>query len=84
MAEADISSYLPKFHQLTQQGLQELLTMVAPIYVTETPRDAVILNGTNYLVYPQYEERVKAIINSGEPVNDEEGTTSAVDTEIIY
>lgn len=84
MAEADISSYLPKFHQLTQQGLQELLTMVAPIYVTEAPRDAVILNGTNYLVYPQYEERVKAIINSGEPVNDEEGTTSAVDTEIIY
>ena len=76
-------AYAPKFHELTQQGLEELLTMIAPVYISETPHDAVILNGTNYLVYPQYEEQVKAIIESGQPVNYESGTIPA-DTEIAY
>lgn len=76
--------YVPEFHQLTQQGLEELLTMITPVYVTETPHDAVILNGTNYLVYPQYEERVKSLIESGPSADSEPQTAPATADVAIF
>ncbi len=75
--------YVPQFYDLTQQRLDSILSMVTPIYLTETPHDTVILNGTNYLVYPQYEEEVRKLVESGEPVAGEEEFTPANDI-IIY
>ena len=82
--EGSPRTYVPKFHQLTQQRLEELLTMIAPVYVIETPHDAVILNGTNYLVYPQYEERVKSLIESGPSVDSEPQTVPASTDTAIF
>lgn len=70
-----------EFHGLSQEGLDELLTMVTPAYLDETPHDVVILGGKNYLVYPQYEERVKAIVESGKLFYEEENVPT--ETEIV-
>ncbi len=74
--------YKPEFHLLTQEKLESLLTMITPIYFSETPHDVVILGGTNYLVYPQYEDQVRELIQSGALYSEEMEELPGADTRI--
>ncbi|MEG2597664.1 MAG: hypothetical protein RR977_04470, partial [Oscillospiraceae bacterium] len=61
---ADSDIYMPVYHRLSKEDCEKLQSMVTPIYFAEEMHDVIILNGINFLVYPQYEEEVKALIES--------------------
>lgn len=62
--ETEESCYEPLFVNLTAEQYQALMQMVTQIRFAEEGSDVVIIGSTNYLVFPEHVEDVRALILS--------------------
>ena len=65
--EEDMNYYPYKFYNLPFETVEKLMTMVTPHYYSETPSDVLAIDGMTYIVLPEYEKEVKALVENGEP-----------------
>ncbi len=68
----DTTYYPYDFYNLPLETVEKIMTMVTPHYYSETPFDILAIDGLSYIVFPEYEQEVKALVTNGTPVKNEE------------